>query len=65
MRTWGYSSALVSMWVNGKRWPNGDNRVRIAELTDGAVPVTAWNRKRRSNGKHDTSTVRRENLNVK
>ena len=65
-----FSRSIVCMWLDGKRTPNADNRLRIAELTEGAVPVPAWSKRRRngnggSNGKHDKPSVRAEVVNGK
>lgn len=37
----GVREATVSSWVNGKT-PKPEQMRRVAEATDGAVPVTAW-----------------------
>lgn len=38
----GVSQPAWSDWEAGKRIPRVDMAVRIADLTRGAVPVTAW-----------------------
>ncbi|MCU0801589.1 MAG: hypothetical protein MUD11_07410 [Rhodobacteraceae bacterium] len=36
------NQADLSRWINGKVKPRRIYRIRIAELTRGAVPVEAW-----------------------
>jgi transcriptional regulator with XRE-family HTH domain len=38
----GVSGASVADWKLGKKKPGADNALKIAALTDGAVPIEAW-----------------------
>lgn len=37
--------SAVSLWLNGKRRPNGDLRLKIQQFTRGKVGVEVWAKK--------------------
>ena len=44
-RLMGVSHSRISEWCNGRKRPADDMKIRIADATGGAVPVTAWFRR--------------------
>lgn len=52
----GLSQAALSDYENGRKSPSVDRALRIAELTEGAVPVESW-RKPDESGEHGAAAA--------